>query len=80
MVYIVMFFLAMFSQSVSSFLRSSPPFFGSGPVYKDVVIVSHQDDSSAPVQLSNALPFLSSPLKKARYVMTWYPTNCFWLG
>jgi hypothetical protein len=33
MVYVVMFFLAMFSQSVSSFLRSSPAFFGSGPVY-----------------------------------------------
>jgi hypothetical protein len=26
----------------------------------------YKDDSSAPVQLSNALPFLSSPLKKAK--------------
>jgi hypothetical protein len=31
-----MFFLAMFLQSVSSFLRSLPAFFRSGPVHEDV--------------------------------------------
>jgi hypothetical protein len=40
----------------------------------------YKDDSSAPVQLSNALPFRSSPLKKARYDITWYPAKCFWPG
>ena len=42
--------------------------------------IAQRDESSAPVQLSNDLPFRSSPLKKVRYVITWYPTNCFWLG
>jgi hypothetical protein len=30
----------------------------------------YKDDSSAPVQLSNAFPFRSSSLKKVKYVIT----------
>lgn len=40
----------------------------------------YRDESSAPVQLSKALPFRSSPLKNAKYDITWYPTKCFWAG
>ena len=49
-------------------------------VLRGLTGIAQSDESSAPVQHSNDRPFRSSPLKKVRYVITWYPTNCFWSG